>query len=109
MSSRQANNNGGGGNSPVNYELIDPGKDQLSIIHILEGQYCGVKFRIGKVSWEFVEDSPRLIFTTDILKKPLRLFFKDLKNDDLFTVVAGHILLDLMQKNAQEHNKILVG
>lgn len=109
MLSKQANNNGGGGDSPVNYELIDPGEDQISIIHILEGQFRGVKFRIGKVSWEWSDDIPRLIFTTDILKKPLRLLFNDLKKNDLFTEVSGHILLDLMQKNAQEYNKILVG
>lgn len=109
MLSKQANNNGGGGGSPVNYELIDPGEGQISIIHILEGQFRGVKFRIGKVSWEWSDDIPRLIFTTDILKKPLRLLFNDLKKNDLFTEVSGHILLDLMQKNAQEYNKILVG
>lgn len=108
-SSTVANNNGGGGDSPVNYELIDPGEGQISIIHILEGQFRGVKFRIGKVSWEWSDDIPRLIFTTDILKKPLRLLFNDLKKNDLFTEVSGHILLDLMQKNAQEYNKILVG
>ncbi|ANM47131.1 hypothetical protein FDI76_gp022 [Serratia phage vB_Sru_IME250] len=39
----------------------------------------------------------------------MRLLFNDLKKNDLFTEVSGHILLDLMQKNAQEYNKILVG
>ena len=94
MLSTPVNNNGGGVTSPVNYELIDPGEGQISIIHILEGQFRGVKFRIGKVSWEWSDDAPRLIFTTDILKKPWRLFFNDLKNNDLFTEVSGRILLD---------------
>lgn len=56
-----------------------------------------------------MDGEPRLSFVTDILKKPLRLMFVNLKENDLFTEVSGDILVDLMQRNAQEYNKFLVG
>ena len=106
MSSRQANNNGGGGNSPVNYQIIDPGEDQISIIQVDSGYFRGVQFRIGKVG---MSEAGALSFTTEIMKKPWRLWFVSLKKNDLFTQVSGDILVDLIQRNAQEYNKFLVG
>ncbi|ASZ77597.1 hypothetical protein [Salmonella phage SP1] len=37
------------------------------------------------------------------------MLFVNLKENDLFTVVSGDILVDLIQQNAQDYNKILVG
>lgn len=107
--SNQPNNNGGGGNSPVNYRLIDPGQEMISLIEITHGEFRGVRFRIGKVGVVENDGVCRLSFTTEIMKKPWRLLFKSLKENDLFTEVTGNILLDLMQQNAQEYNKFLVG
>lgn len=109
MLSNQPSNSGGGGNSPNNYTIIDPGADQLTIIKIISGKFRGVQFRFGKVAVHEVDGEPRLSFMTDILKKPLRLMFANLKENDLFTEVTGDILVDLMQRNAQEYNKFLVG
>lgn len=109
MSSRQPNNATGGGDSPNNYRIIDPGEDQLAIIKITAGKFRGVRFRFGKVAMNIVDGEPRLSFTTDILKKPWRLFFTDLKENELFTEVSGDILVSLVQQNAQEYNKFLVG
>ncbi len=109
MSSKQPSNIAGGVSSPVNYKIIDPGSDQLAIIEITEGKFRGVQFRIGKVGVHLDNGEPRLSFTTDILKKPWRLLFVNLKENDLFTVVSGDILVDLIQQNAQDYNKILVG
>lgn len=109
MLSTQANNSGGGGNSPNNYTIIDPGEGQLAIINITAGKFRGVRFRFGKVAMNIVDGEPRLSFTTDILDKPWRLLFTDLKENELFTEVSGDILVSLMQQNAQEYNKFLVG
>lgn len=109
MLSTHPSDNGGGGNSPNNYAIIDPGADQLAIIKITSGKFRGVQFRFGKVAINEVDGEPRLSFVTDILKKPLRLMFVNLKENDLFTEVSGDILVDLMQRNAQEYNKFLVG
>lgn len=109
MLSNQPSNSGGGGNSPNNYKIIDPGKDKLAIVEITSGQFSGVRFRFGKVAVNEVDGEPRLSFVTDILKKPWRLLFTDLKENDLFTGVSGDILVDLIQQNAQEYNKFLVG
>lgn len=105
MSSKQASNTIGGGNSPTNYTIIDAGADQISIIKIESGKFRGVQFRFGGVG--FTDSS--LKFTTEIIKKPWRLMFINLKTDDLFTDVTGNILLDLMSKNANECQKFLVG
>ena len=109
MLSTQANNSGGGVSSPNNYTIIDPGADQLAIIKITSGKFRGVQFRFGKVAVHEVDGEPRLSFVTDILKKPLRLMFVNLKENGLFTEVTGDILVDLMQRNAHEYNKFLVG
>lgn len=110
MSSNHQNDQHGEGKpSPTNYTIIDPGADQLAIVKITDGKYRGVQMRFGKVGFIEDNDGVRLSFTTDIIKKPWRLVFVDLKKDDLFTVVSGDILVDLMQKNAQEYNKFLVG
>lgn len=109
MLSSQPSNVGGGGNSPNNYTIIDPGADQLAIVKINSGKFRGVQFRFGKVAFTEDGDRLRLSFVTDILKKPWRLMFANLKENDLFTEVTGDILVDLMQRNAQEYNKFLVG
>lgn len=109
MSSGQPSNVGGGGNSPNNYAIIDPGADQLAIVKITSGKFRGVQFRFGKVAFHEDGEDVRLFFVTDVLKKPWRLMFVNLKENDLFTEVSGDILVDLMQRNAQEYNKFLVG
>lgn len=105
MLSSQPNNSAGGGNSPTNYEIIDAGKDQISVVHILDGKFRGVQFRFGEVA---LEDG-RLSFKTEFVKKPWRLLFINLKENDLFTEVSGNILIHLMQKNANECHNFLVG
>lgn len=105
MQSRPANNTTGGGNSPTNYEIIDAGKDQISIVHILDGKFRGVQFRFGEVA---LEDG-RLSFKTEFVKKPWRLMFTNLKENDLFTEVSGNILVHLIQTNANECHNFLVG
>lgn len=105
LSSSQPNNIGGGVASPVNYEIIDPGEDQIAIIQINTGRFRGVQFKIGKVG--FTESG--LSFQTEIVRKPWRLWYLNLSKNDLFTQVSGDILVELIQRNAQEYNKFLVG
>lgn len=105
MLSTQPRNVTGGGNSPTNYRLIDPGLDQIVIVEITSGKYRGVQFRFGKVAF----DDMRLSFTTEIVRKPWRLFLRDLSKDDLFTQVSGDILVELMPKSASDCYNILVG
>ncbi|WPJ72143.1 hypothetical protein DEEACLCL_00126 [Salmonella phage CRW-SP2] len=106
MLSKHRNNVYGEGQpSHTNYEIIDPGANEISIIRITEGKFSGVEFRFGNVSFS----GDRLSFKTEIVKKPLRLFFVSLKKSGLFTEVTGNILLHLIQTNIAECNKFLVG
>lgn len=105
LSKPRNNNHGEGQPSPTNYEIVDPGEHEISIIRIMEGKFRGVEFRFGSVSLT----GERLSFRTEIVKKPLRLLLVNLKKSDLFTEVTGNILVDLIQANANECHKFLVG
>lgn len=91
--------------SHTNYKIIDPGADEISVVCITDGKFRGVKFRFGAVSF----NDGLLSFRTEIIRKPLRLLFTNLKENDLFTEVTGNILVDLIQANANECHKFLVG
>lgn len=95
--------------SPLpNYECIDMGADSISIVKINSGKYKGFQYRYGKVGFDEDQNgNPNLYFTTEIISKP---FWKRTpkENDLYFTQVTGDILVDLLKKNANSINTILV-
>jgi len=92
------------------YEVIDMGEDQISIIHITNGLYKGTQYRCGKVGFIPDGDEVCLSFTTDIIKHPWWGNIKDLDQD--FTKISGNVLRAIINKIVNsadvEYNKFLV-
>ncbi|CAL9996526.1 hypothetical protein VPHK469_0197 [Vibrio phage K469] len=88
-----------GGESLPKYELVDNGDKQLSAWRITSGHYSGVVYYVGDVN---VREGV-LGFKTDVVANPNGVDV----DSDLFTEVAGAILLEFLRSQTSDCNNWL--
>lgn len=88
------------------FELIDPGPDQLAVFHIKQGLYKGTQYRVGRVTFVPKGDGFALSYVIDIINHPWWGKIKDSDKD--FTMISGNILKSVMERNADDYGNFLV-